>query len=76
MKTISIKINNELIPINGIITGILINQILFINQIFLKLIHEINKHVNQGKPSLQDKTQHHTITITTNKIQEMHKATN
>ena len=69
MKTISIKINNELILINEMITGILINQILFINQIFLNLILKMNKHDNQDKPSLQDKAQHHIIRITNHKTQ-------
>ena len=51
------------------ITGILINQILFINQIFLNLILNMNKHDNQDKPSLQDKAQHHIIRITDHKTQ-------
>ena len=76
MKTISIKINNELILINKIITGILINQLLFINQMFLNLIHEMNKHANQNKLSLQVKIQHHIKKLSNQKILKMHKATN
>ena len=43
------------------IAGILINQILFVNQIFLNSTHEMQKHDNQDKIFLQNKT--HTKTI-------------
>ena len=49
-----IKITNDPIQINNTQIGTLINQILFINQIFSNHIHETNKH---GK---QDISQRHT----------------
>ena len=53
MKIIIAQIKYDLTQINKTIIGMLINEILFINQIFLNHIHEMNKHEKQ------DKTQHH-----------------
>ena len=43
-KITKAKINNDSLQINKTLIGILINQILFINQIFSNHIHEANKH--------------------------------
>ena len=56
MKTILAKTNNDLTQSNETKTGILINQILIINQIFLNHIHELNKHDKQDKLLVQGKT--------------------
>ena len=68
MKTILANTNNNLTQIYKIIIGILSNQILFITQIFLNHIHEMNKHLNQDNFQLQNKTQHHIIIISNHKI--------
>ena len=61
--------NQQLLTqINKIITEILINEILYINQILLNYIHEMSKHDNRGKTFFQDKTQRHITIISNHKI--------
>ena len=63
MVTILTNTNNVSIIIQQTRIGILIKQILIVNQIFLKLIHESNNHDNHDKIFLQDKIQQKIIII-------------
>ena len=62
MKITIAKINNDSAQINKTKIGKSINQILFINLIFLNHIHKMNKH------DKQDKTHHHIIINSNHKI--------
>ena len=74
-KTI-VKIKNDSVQVNKTIIGILINQILsinqilFISQIFSNYIHETNKHDKQNT------TQHHILVTFNHKILHIHKVIN
>ena len=70
------KTNKLLIKIHQTTIAILINQILFINQIIFNLTHEVNKHDNQDNPFLKDKTQHHTIIIFNHNLLCFYNTTN
>ena len=74
-KTItSIKFDNNLNIIHEITTArIMINQILFFNQIFLNLTCAPNKHDKQNDLSLKDKSWHHIIKIQSHKILQIPK---
>ena len=69
-KNTSIKNNKDSAQINKTIIGILINQILFINQIFSNHIHETNKR------DKQDITQRHLAKTFNHKILQIHKFIN
>ena len=65
MKIILVKTNEDFPQISKTKFRILINQIMFINPIILNHIQEMNRHDNQDKLSIQEKTQLQTTPKTT-----------
>ena len=72
MEFTSTKTNNNFVMFHEITFGKLINLIIFTKQIFVNLLHILNKHDNHDNLSLKDKIQHHIKLIYNHKTLQKH----